>query len=74
MRTFNNLFTVKNCLFCILYVIVGAFGLGYIKECIRVEIYPFTFWIVLVQTLTCFTAFVNLFFIMTNNDKRFDKK
>ena len=74
MRTFNNLFTVKNSLFCLLYVAIGALGLGYIKECIRAEIYPYTFWIVLVQTLVCFTAFVNLFLIMTYNDKRFDKK
>lgn len=74
MRTFNSLFTVKNCLFSLLYIVVGTLGLGYIKECIRAESYPYTFWIVLIQTLVCFIAFVNLFFIMTYNDKRFDKK
>lgn len=74
MRVFNSLFTVKNVLIAFFYVLVAILGHGFIKECINNNIYPYVFWIVVVQTLTCYTAAFSRLWAMTEDDKRFDSK
>lgn len=74
MRVFNGLFTVKNTLIAFFYVLVAILGHGFIKECITNNSYPYVFWIVVIQTLSCYAAAFSRLRSMTENDKRFDRK